>query len=111
MISQAKEIVKSHRPKGVPSTIEPVCMAGLNPKDHGRLNGVVNLSNEKASQLVAKMRNKYSKDLVALQQIEAYEFGPEYAEKLKDYINAQHSRDKDKIENLEAWFSRFVKTK
>src|SRR3989344_1966343 len=88
IMSQAEQIVSSHRLEGIPSGTEPVCMAGLKSKDHSFLNGLVEAPLEERRRNYAQKRVEYANDRVALQQIDAYDNETEYNDNLRNLVNA-----------------------
>jgi len=106
IMSQAEQIVSSHRPEGIPSGTEPMCMAGLKPKDHGFLNGLINVPIEEKRKIYAQKRTEYADDPVAQQQIDVYDGDTEYHDKLSEFIQALHSGNSAKESELSAWFRK-----
>lgn len=106
IMSQAEQIVTAHRPEGVLPGEEPVCMAGLKPKDHGFLNGLVNVPEEEKRKIYAQKRAEYAGDPVAQQQIDVYDGDTEYHDKLSEFVDAVQSGDSKKEGILSSWFKK-----
>lgn len=107
IMSQAEQIVASHRPEGLIPGEEPVCMAGLKPQEHGDLNlpSVVYPGGEDARERrMAELRAAYADDPVALQQIDVYDGSTEYHVKLEEFKKALMSGNTAKEAELDAWF-------
>lgn len=106
IMSQAEQIIASHRPEGVLPGEEPLCMAGLKPKDHGFLNGLVNVPLEEKRRIYAQKRTEYVDDPIALQQIDAYDGDSKYYDKLSEFADAIKSGDTTRESALSAWFKK-----
>ena len=107
IMSQAEQIVASHRPEGILPGEEPVCMAGLKPEEHGDLNrpSIVYPGGKDArKQKMAELRAAYADDPVALQQIDVYDGDTVYHDKLREFRDALMSGNLTKKAELEAWF-------
>jgi len=81
---------------------------GLLPEQHGDLNRPCLIypgGAEARTARIAELREKYSNDPKALQQIDVYDHNPnEYHHKNGQYRKALISNDTAMIEELETWF-------
>ncbi len=104
IMNEAQSIVAAHRPEGVLPGEEPVCMAGLKPKDHGFLNGLHLRSKDEQRKIFAQKRSEYAGDPVAQQQIDVYDGDTEYHVKMREFSDALKSGNSQKEAELDAWF-------
>lgn len=107
IMSQAKQIVASHRPEEILPGEEPVCMAGLKPQENADLclpNQLYPGGKDAREQRIAGLRVAYADDPVALQQIDTYDVSSEYYVMFNELKKAYRSRNETKIAELEAWF-------
>lgn len=74
---------------------------GLNRKHHAELNKANSSKNRKD-----ELRNEYSDDLVALQQIDVYNGSSEYNKNMRKYIKALKSDDAKEEKGLSRWFKK-----
>lgn len=79
---------------------------GLSPQHHGELNSWKFQQGQPAEQRDAKLaglRQQYSGDSKALQQIDVYNGHSEYNAKLKEYTGALKSGNEQKAGEIESW--------
>jgi hypothetical protein len=80
---------------------------GLRPTDHGDLNRPLEVypgGKEAKEQRMAELRQEYTHDPEALEQIDIYDHNSQYIVKLREYRDALKFGDTQKEAALEAWF-------
>lgn len=81
---------------------------GLSPKHHGELNIPIEVypGGENARAIrIAELRTQYSKNPVALQQIDVYAKDTEYDSMISRYVEVTKNNNEKEIKKLEAWFA------